>query len=140
MEAFQEWPDALPPSAHPNLVMRTSQQAPGAQPSVTVSLWHRGPRARVNGVIAEFIREVGAPPTGRSDRVANFFEAEYAEYCEGLTRAQCAPVTVPGGQLPRVGLRRADDPGTEVPRNRGGGEPTERKQDRDGAHSAPRKR
>jgi FAD/FMN-containing dehydrogenase len=104
MEAFQEWPDALPPSAHPNLVMRTSQQAPGAQPTVTVSLWHRGPRARVNRVIADFIREVGARPTGRSDRVANFFEAEYAEYCQGLTRAQCAPVTVPGGQLPRVGL------------------------------------
>lgn len=103
-EAFQSWPDVLPKTAHPNLVMVTSTRAPGAQPTVTVSLWYRGPQHKANAVIDDFIREVGAAPVSRTMLRQNFFEAEFDEYCQGFTEDQCAPVTKPGGLLPRVGL------------------------------------
>lgn len=104
LEAFQEWPDTLPRTAHPNLVLVTSNRAPQAQPTVTVSLWHRGSRAQANRVIRDFIREVGAAPSSRTELSQGFFDAEFDEYCQGYTWAQCAPVTTPGGLLPRVGL------------------------------------
>ncbi len=109
LEAFQSWPDVLPASAHPNLVLVTSTQAPGAQPTVTVSLWYRGSRRKANEVIDDFIREVGAAPVSRTMLRQNFFEAEFDEYCQGFTSAQCAPVTKPGGLLPRVGLSTYSD-------------------------------
>lgn len=109
LEAFQSWPDALPASAHPNIVLVTSTSAPGAQPTVNVSLWYRGSRRMANAVINDFIREVGAKPRTRTLLRQNFFEAEYDEYCQGFTTAQCAPVTSPGGLLPRVGLSTYSD-------------------------------
>lgn len=109
LEVFQTWPDALPATAHPNLVLVTSTNAPGAQPSVTVSLWYRGPRQKANAVIEDFIREVGVQPTSRTLLRQNFFEAEFDEYCQGFTQAQCAPVTTPDGLLPRVGLSTYSD-------------------------------
>ena len=109
VEAFQTWPDVLPVTSHPNLILVTSTGAPGAQPSVTVELWHRGSERVANRVIRDFIREVDAKPLSVAAKRQNFFQAEFDEYCEGFTQAQCAPVTTPGGLLPRVGLSTYSD-------------------------------
>ena len=104
LEAFQTWPDSLPVTAHPSLVLATSTQGPGAQPSVSLELWHRGPRAVGQACIRAFIREVGVKPVSQTSLRQPFFQAEFDEYCLGLTQAECAPDTEPPGQLPRVGL------------------------------------
>ncbi len=109
LEAFQTWPDSLPITAHPTLVLVTSTQGPGAQPTVSVELWHRGPRAIGQACIRDFIREVGVNPVSRTIERQSFFAAEFDEYCEGLTQAECAPVTQPPGELPRVGLATYSD-------------------------------
>ncbi|CAB4923846.1 unannotated protein [freshwater metagenome] len=104
LEAFQTWPDALPASAHPNLVLATSDRSANAQPTATVGLWYRGSRARADQAMREFIAEVGVAPTSQTVLKQTFFEAEYDEYCAGFTEGQCTPVTSPGGLLPRLGL------------------------------------
>lgn len=104
MAAFQVWPDALPRSAYPRLVLDTTPAAPGAQPSISVGLWHRGPSDRARRVIADFIAEVGVAPTSQTTLAQSFFEAEYDANCQGLSAAECAPITQPPGQLPRYGV------------------------------------
>lgn len=104
LAAFQTWPEALPATAHPNLVIVTSEPATGAQPQVTVSLWFRGSRPRNAAVIRDFIAEVGASPISQQVVRQSFFDAEWDEYCQGYDWQQCAPVTSSGGLLPRVGL------------------------------------
>ncbi len=104
LEAFQTWPVVLPITAHPTLIYVTSTQGPKAQPTASVELWHRGPRAVAQACLREFIREVGATPVSQTRARQPFFQAEFDEYCAGLTQAECAPVTDPSGQLPRVGL------------------------------------
>ena len=104
LEAFQTWPDALPASAHPNLVLMTSNRVTGAQPTATVGLWFRGSRVRAGEAMKEFVSAVGAAPKSQTVLKQSFFEAEYDEYCAGFTQEQCAPVTSPGGLMPRVGL------------------------------------
>ena len=109
LEAFQAWPQTLPVTAHPNLVLVTSTQGRKAQPTVSVQLWHRGPRSVGQASVREFIREVGAKPLSQTALRQTFFAAEYDEYCMNLTQAQCAPVTNPPGELPRVGLATYSD-------------------------------
>ena len=103
-EVFQTWVDQLPMHAHPGLEFVTTQQGPAAQPSVEVSLWYRGKRDRSDAFVDDFVREVGLSPRSRIARHQSFYTAEYDEYCQGLTQGQCAPITRPPGQLPRVGL------------------------------------
>ena len=104
MEAFQEWPHALPDSAYPRLVLDTTRPASGAQPAITVGLWHRGSLTRANAVMREFIAEVGVAPLSQTQLRQNFFEAEFDENCQGLTWQECAPNTNPPGQVPRYGV------------------------------------
>ena len=113
LQAFQNWPESLPVTAHPNLVLVTSTQGPNAQPTVSVELWHRGPRAIGQACIRDFIREVGVKPVSKSIRRQSFFAAEFDEYCLGFTQAQCAPVTQPSGELPRVGVATYSDISTQ---------------------------
>ena len=113
LEAFQAWPDVLPVSASPSLVLVTSTQGPKAQPTATVELWLRGPRVDAKACLRTFIREVGARPISQTWLRQSFFAAEYDEYCMNLTQAQCAPVTDPPGELPRVGLATYSDISTK---------------------------
>ena len=86
LEAFQTWPDALPASAHPNLVLMTSNRVTGAQPTATVGLWFRGSRVRAGEAMKEFVSAVGAAPKSQTVLKQSFFEAEYDEYCAGFTQ------------------------------------------------------
>jgi len=51
LAAFQEWPEVLPRTAHPDLVLVTSGRAPNAQPTATVTLWDRGPRQKADAAV-----------------------------------------------------------------------------------------
>lgn len=104
LQAFQAWPHDLPLSSHCVLELFTTTQGTNAVPGVNVSLWTRGSEAAAQTSIDAFVREVGVAPISQTVRHQSFFEAEYDEYCQGLTSAQCAPVTRPPGQLPRLGL------------------------------------
>ena len=105
MLAFQQWVPTVPLNAHPGMVVRTTTAAPGAQPEIEVSRWHRGRRAECTGLVNEFIREVGVRPTARTADQGRFFAVEFDEYCAGLTSDQCAMADRdPGGAIPRVGL------------------------------------
>lgn len=103
-DVFQTWVDRLPLQAHPLLEFATSKQDTNAQPSIYVSLWYRGKKDKSDALVNDFIREVGVSPTSRNVHNQSFFATEYSEYCEGLAPAQCAPITRPPGQLPRVGV------------------------------------
>ena len=104
ISAFQKWVPTVPRNAHPGMTIRTSERRAGAEPSVAVSLWHRGSRARADAEIRELIKEIGVKPLSRTERQQAFFEAEYDEYCEGLERQQCASEVTPPGVLPRLGV------------------------------------
>lgn len=102
--AFQEWVPTVPRNAHPGMTIRTSERGTGAEPTVAVSLWHRGSRMRADAEIRELLKEIAVKPLSRTERQQAFFETEYDEYCEGLERQQCASEVSPPGVLPRVGL------------------------------------
>jgi len=104
MTAFQSWVPTVPRNAHPGMTIKSTDQAIGAEPTVAVSLWHRGSRARADAEIRGFLQEVAIKPTSRSERRQAFFEAEYDEYCQGLQRGQCDTELRPPGVLPRLAL------------------------------------
>lgn len=105
MLAFQQWVPTVPLNAHPGMMIRTTTAGPGAEPEVTVSLWHRGRPAKCTALVDEFIREVGVRPTSRTVESGRFFDVEFDEYCAGLTLEQCAMnERDPGGEIPRFGL------------------------------------
>lgn len=103
--AYQHWVPTVPLNAHPGIMIRTTTGEPGAQPEVTVSLWHRGHPAQCKALVDEFIREVAVRPSSRIVESGRFFDVEFDEYCAGFTLEQCAMAERdPGGIIPRVGL------------------------------------
>lgn len=103
--AFQKWVPTVPLNAHPGMIIRTTPGAPGAEPEVAVSLWHRGRSAQCVALVDEFIREVAVRPTSRTVERGRFFDIEFDQFCARLTPEQCAMADRdPAGMLPRVGL------------------------------------